>query len=1060
MGNEIESYVKTVFSNRLDRLADALAEQLFAPGTSLFERRYVIVPHEQIKEFLHFYLASKLGIASGMQICCIEQGVAELLECLPAHEKKRVPSFLELSVLIEEEIHICLSSDALRSDSECAPLYEYIQAEGMQDERILALSDQLARLFIRYALYGGTFLSEWLLQRGWQQRLWRRIFFREGIMSLDRISESDARGAKVHLFGFSYLPAAYLSFFARCRSVLYLFSPCAQYWDDFCSDKEKLSIQRRLHSLNARPIVCEEMQQYLQDHHTLLANWGKLGREFIKSLDGYSLETMEIYEPSDQSLLGCVKNSMLYLDLIPPVLQGQDRSIQVHSAPSKLREVEALRDVISTLLARHASEDPIQPQDILVLAPDMAEYASYIHMVFGTSPYAYRIEGLPQGSTSDFCLAFYHFLSFFEEDFSLSSILKLFYFRSFRKRWGFSLEDVHLISSWLERAQVRTGDKSWQEGIDRLVFGLGVSSDGDCGIRNIYPLNCIGQSDVELFNRFLICYHSLKKDIQEMRSSSRKSLSEWLRWIEDTALRQCEGDSDNEPFIRDLRLLLYQSSSIASKCFSFVSIQRILRHLYDKRTGTIAAAHLQHIRFCSMHSGAAQVHRIIYILGLDEEHFPRFEAAGSLCALSKSLKKPYIPSKGDEDRYLFLELLCSAQDYFIVSYERINAQDNKLQGPSYLIEELRAYVNKGSLGAMLEIDHPFLPFDAMYFAEDAPICNLNPSDFQLAKSYYHAEFKARQFFTASDNIQEYPSIVPLSSLRALARNPTKFYLNQGLGIYLTEEKTQDEERFCLSNLSKYALKKASLKADLGKVVSDSERQGILPEGMFKQVALQGLFSELKTRQAAFEQLQVQNSEIFSVELSVHCRSPLRQENGNWIVPALSFELREQETFHVIGTLSDITCKGYIVHGKKDAETLFSEWPLYLVFLHVAAMIGGVGGIPGKMLFSKDAKELEMPLDNPLGLLKNYMGYYARARRSLSPLKPKWASCLLLKTQEDFERTVNVSLHKQEGFYSDTYEEWMKKSRIVIDPKQMYAEWAADLKRCFEPLLSHLDSFDA
>src|SRR5881397_3694935 len=101
MGNEIETNIKTVFSNRLDRLADALAEQLFAPGTSLFERRYVIVPHEQIKEFLHFYLASKLGIASGMQICCIEQGVAELYPNWGIYEKKRIPSFLELSVLIE-----------------------------------------------------------------------------------------------------------------------------------------------------------------------------------------------------------------------------------------------------------------------------------------------------------------------------------------------------------------------------------------------------------------------------------------------------------------------------------------------------------------------------------------------------------------------------------------------------------------------------------------------------------------------------------------------------------------------------------------------------------------------------------------------------------------------------------------------------------------------------------------------------------------------------------------------------------------------------------------------
>jgi len=79
----------------------------------------------------------------------------------------------------------------------------------------------------------------------------------------------------------------------------------------------------------------------------------------------------------------------------------------------------------------------------------------------------------------------------------------------------------------------------------------------------------------------------------------------------------------------------------------------------------------------------------------------------------------------------------------------------------------------------------------------------------------------------------------------------------------------------------------------------------------------------------------------------------------------------------------------------------------------------------------------------------------QAKNSLSPLMPKWASSLLLKNQEDFEKIVQNSLYKQTDFYIDPYLEWMTQAKIEIPSKEMFAVWAGKLKRQFEPLLNLL-----
>lgn len=912
-----------IFSNKLEKLADALIEDLFASDISLFECRYVIVPQEHTKNFLQRYIASKLGVAAGMRICSIEQVLAEEIS-------ERIPSVFELAVRIEEQISI--------DPSEAVAAYLGTDA-AVRDQRASFLSEQLARLFILYALHG----SDWLKADGWQQRIWHAVFSAPEILSLDRIVKRPL--PRMHVFGFSYLWPLYLAACVRSGSTFYFFSPCATYWGDFCSDREKLRIQRPL-------------RQYLLEHHPLLANWGKWGRDFLKNLDAHAFDTREIYEESKSSVLGAVQNSMLYS-------QGfsapADASIQIHSAPSKLREVEVLRDVLAGL--------QVKPKDILICAPDISAYLPYIQMVF--APGVYQVEGLEQGSQSPLCQAFYHLLSLAEREISLSDMMKLFSFEVFRKRWDFSHSDVSMIRSWLERAEVRTGKASWQAGIDRLLFGMALPSDhAEIGAVSI------AQSDLSLLNRFLVCHAAVMQDIEEMRASKKKTVHEWLTWVQEVLARHCQSDRESESILWDIAELRSHTSSLATACFSFVSIRKMLQRFYEKRSATLPAAHQQCLRFCSLKSGIASPYRVIYLLGMDEESFPRREVPNSLSLLNVQ--------KAHEDRYLFLELLCSAEEYFILSYERMHPLDHKPQGPCYLIEELRNFIQD----ACLEVEHPFFCFDAVYFRDNAPVRSASSYAFLLAKSYYNASEEPRKFFSP----QEAPlrEQIRISELHALAKNPIKFYCNQVLGIYL--ESKPEEDAFCLSGLTKYALRKAALQTNWEKALQKGEAQGLLPEGMFKTVALRNLSAEILEQKKILETV----SEVFSAELSLQCRQPLRLSNGNWVLPAVAIS-----GVHLTGTFSHIAPQGYIVQGKKDKERLSSEWPLYLVYLNICHHFGG---LPSKMLFLQDGEQVEIPVEDPRLYLERYVRYFLNSCTSLPPCTPSGR---------------------------DPYWQWMQRSRIEI-----------------------------
>jgi exodeoxyribonuclease V gamma subunit len=452
-----------------------------------------------------------------------------------------------------------------------------------------------------------------------------------------------------------------------------------------------------------------------------------------------------------------------------------------------------------------------------------------------------------------------------------------------------------------------------------------------------------------------------------------------------------------------------------------------------------------------LRSGSLRPARIIWLLGLDEDAFPRFEASVSLCELSRIKNREYIPSNGDEDRQLFLEMLFCATDYFLMSYERIHPQDNKIQGTSYLIEELCTYLVKDpEQRKTCIIDHPALSFDAMYFLRESQVKNLDPYEYLLARAHYSPKKPIPRFFGKNFSPQrELQRVIDLKSLKKLATQPLAFYFNEVLGIYLKKEEDEERSAFCLSHLHQYILKRAAMKKSLGKVFQRCEKEGSLPDGIFKDAAQHTLSFGMDELLDSLDSFSVSGEEVFSIELSLHCHQAMQLQGGDWIFPALKVVVDEHNIYYIVGKLDEVTPKGLLVNGARDITSLIAAWPLYLVYLNIKADL-----FSPQLLLSKDGHVIEAPEEDASSLLKSYLEYYDLCHEVPSPLLPKWARWLLLE-EEEFEKLSKRFLQADAFSFADPYLEWLNRRDRFFDLKELYGHWAPELKARFKPVLSLL-----
>ncbi len=255
---------------------------------------------------------------------------------------------------------------------EFAPLSHYLAGDRDGLKRF-QLAERIADTFDQYTLFRPEMLLEWE-----EEKRMEESGRRSSGGSLPHPAKGSTAGgsrrisasgwSKARLAAAGFRRGSRYSASPICRSTtwrswrrrrgssevnLFLLSPTREYWADIVSEREKA---RRT----------PEERALLIEGNPLLASLGKLGRDFsdtVVEIGEVAAAQQDLYgEPAGTSLLAGIQSDILNLlgageGREKRSLDPADRSVQIHSCHSPMREVEVLYDNLLALLERHRRVD-------------------------------------------------------------------------------------------------------------------------------------------------------------------------------------------------------------------------------------------------------------------------------------------------------------------------------------------------------------------------------------------------------------------------------------------------------------------------------------------------------------------------------------------------------------------------------------------------------------------------------------------------------------------------------------------------------------------------------
>ncbi len=1062
------------FSNSVEFLYENLKKRLFTYGEP-FIKRIIVVPNPAMKSWLMVRLASdkEVKIAAGVQITQLDA----LLQTSPRS--------LELSLSIEAEIRKNLKGEGIWQ-----PLKEYLNS----DQRITALSDELAHLFQLYGKYGEKMLEEWIdASSDWQQELWKSIYQKYGWPFLSDLKWELDPSAQVHLFCLSHLSLRQHLFFTKLpqKVCYYQLSPCQHFWSDLASYREACWLQRRLSLKN-----WNALEEYLRDCHPILANFGRLGREMALQIEESDAVTYEKYflpsgalqlepylelttheeEIKEQNqpltLLQAIQTDMLLLRN-PKEIIGltEGESVQIHSAPSLFREIQILHNNILDLIHRKG----VQPGDIVVMAPDIMEYYPYIPMVFDETQVKYQINDVPVSYQSSLIKSFLFLLSLSLGRFDAHSVWQLFEDARFQKKQKWQPDDLYLIQRWLKEARVLWGENSahrkeilqrnycegamddgqmigtWEWAFGRLLEGLAMSHDEEF---NALPI--VETTEMDLLGRWIHLMRTLRDDLRVCTDGTAMSLAHWAdylqRVLESYFTLDSLSDADDALI---LQIEVFRTLPVEDS-FTFATLFHQLEKSLTQKVLPYRERNLNAVRFSSLLPMRAVPADIIALLGMQEGSFPKVERKSPLDQLKDHPKRDFIPGQTDYDRYLFLELLLSARKGLLISYQGTNSRDGEKQAPSILVSEISAYCDQAysvqgkKWSGMFHVEHPCFPFDSRYFSKDKMLFSYSEEHYRLALAYYREKDPPHSFIAQFDGSAPSAEIsqVSISQLKAFAKNPIRAYFHQTLGMYLKDDKSklQTEEPFGLNALDKYTLKTEAILQDPEFVLKKAEKEGRLPFGRWKQLACHTIHEEVAELKSTYADLKIE--ELFTIELSDKVQG-VEKEGKNWKVPVLNVACGAGIQVVISGKLTEVCAEGFAFNGKNERADAIKAYPLLLV---LSCLIKNYAlPVKPQLLFTKSGHVKTPFYEDAEKQLAEYMGYYVQSMLNMSPLLPEFTHEILRKEGSELEKALSQKVQNpHQPFYNEELI-WALQGGKLPEAGTLWKEAA---EKIYKEMLSH------
>ena len=707
--------------------------------------------------------------------------------------------------------------------------------------------------------------------------------------------------SRVFICGISALPPVYLQALqalGKHIEIHLLFTnPCRYYWGDIKDPAylAKLLTRQRRHSFEDRELPLfrdsENAGQLFNSDgeqdvgNPLLASWGKLGRDYIYLLSDLesSQELDAFVDVTPDNLLHNIQSDILELENCAVagvnieefsrsdnkrLLDPLDNSITFHVCHSPQREVEVLHDRLLAML----EEDPtLTPRDIIVMVADIDSYSPFIQAVFGSAPadryLPYAISDRRARQSHPVLEAFISLLSLPDSRFVSEDVLALLDVPVLAARFDITEEGLRYLRQWVNESGIRwgidddnvrelelpaTGQHTWRFGLTRMLLGYAMeSAQGEW--QSVLPYDESSGLIAELVGHLASLLMQL--NIWRRGLAQERPLEEWLPVCRDMLNAFFLPDAETEAA---MTLIEQQWQAIIAEGLGAQYGDAVpLSLLRDELAQRLDQERISQrflagpVNICTLMPMRSIPFKVVCLLGMNDGVYPRQLAPLGFDLMSQKPKRGD-RSRRDDDRYLFLEALISAQQKLYISYIGRSIQDNSERFPSVLVQELIDYIgqshylpgdealncdeSEARVKAHLTCLHTRMPFDPQNYQpgeRQSYAREWLPAASQAGKA--HSEFVQPLPFTL-------PETVPLETLQRFWANPVRAFFQMRLQVNFRTEDSEipDTEPFILEGLSRYQINQQLLNAlveqdDAERLFRRFRAAGDLPHGAFGEI---------------------------------------------------------------------------------------------------------------------------------------------------------------------------------------------------------------------------------
>ncbi len=943
-------------ANKMENLLALLDKIQHVSPLPIFSKDVVIVQNAGMQHWLNMSLAKRRGISMNIDYALPSQFLWKLVRTIVSEEDVPDQSPFSREVLAWRIYELFAQSNVINdSDFDSATRYwmgnktpadklnndneSPIELSNDNELKRYQLACQMADLFEQYLIFRPTWINDW--ENGnfaagitdedakevaqWQGKLWYLLTREQSYNPITLIekaveqlqSNSSQLPERISFFGINIMAPMWLSFINELSEHVnvhfFHLNPCYAYWGDIVTEKQAI----------------KSIKQWVDGHdditqtvgNPLLANLGQQGREFMALLHTYSTINIDVFEDvidsasnSDDSnqlnkpsVLQHVQHDILALeDARTEPKQQTDDSIVITSCHSALREVQGLHD---WLLHQFNNNADLTPKDVLVMCPQVEDYAPYVNAVFarGWQDFDDKIPPLPcsiadrvSKDSEPVVVAFADLLTLPDSRFQVSQLISFIRIPAMQTKFGLTIEDIDKITAWLDLASIHWGlDQShksevlqssavtnnftWQQGLSRLVRGFAFG-DTEAIYDNQLLLPTIEGHDGELLGQLMLILEQLQLFAAQLSQS--RCASQWQSFLNKLIDELFDKTSDDGFTIIDTAIESLIEYCLHAEFEGDINLH-IVRDFLNQHFSEAEPGRqfmVGQVTFCSMLPMRSIPFKVIAILGLNDGLFPRQRQPLSFDLMACTPMKLGDRSRRGDDRYLFLEAIISARQSLYLSYQGKNIKNNAPRQASLVLKELMEYLELGygwkllneSLTTGQGSNLRSLPMQA--FSEKNYQGNFRSFDnhwFTLSQSTKEIDSKAalpiiklssesvfntmfdHQFVIEDKSYTKEPSEVPsislnLSQLISFFQHPSKAFSRQQLSLNFDsyDLELEDTEPFGFDRLETYLLREELLQNCLNGSADNSIEERI--QHTLTRAKLSGNFPETITRDNVFE----------------------------------------------------------------------------------------------------------------------------------------------------------------------------------------------------------------